>query len=58
MDKYLNIMHEVCQEEGILFLNIPPLDNDEFDDGLHPNAEGHEKIFITVRDFLLEKGWI
>jgi lysophospholipase L1-like esterase len=25
-------------------------------DGLHPNTEGHEKIFVQVRDFLLAKG--
>ena len=25
-------------------------------DGLHPNSEGHEKLFLRVRDFLVEKG--
>jgi len=34
------------------------LDNNDFDDGLHPNAQGHEKIFNQVKDFLIEKGWI
>jgi len=28
------------------------------DDGLHPNAQGHEKVFARVRDFLKENGWI
>ncbi len=35
-----------------------PLEKEDFDDGLHPNAAGHEKIFEQVRDFLIEKRWI
>jgi len=34
------------------------LDNDDFDDGLHPNAKGHEKVFFQVRDSLIENKWI
>ena len=55
---YTAIMQEVCEEQGVLLLDLPPLQNDEFDDGLHPNARGHEKIFIAVRDFLLQHRWI
>ncbi len=58
IQKYSNIMKEVCEENNILFLDIKPLNNEDFDDGLHPNARGHEKIFIQVRDFLTEKHWI
>lgn len=58
IQKYSRVMQEVCEEQGILFLDISPLDNEDFDDGLHPNAKGHEKIFNQVRDFLVEKQWI
>ena len=58
IQKYSRIMEEVCKENNVAFLDIAPLDNADFDDGLHPNAQGHEKIFVQVRNFLTEKGWI
>ena len=51
-------MRGVCQEKGVDFLNITALANDEFDAGLHPNAQGHEKIYTQVRDFLIKNSWI
>jgi len=56
--KYSAIMQEVCQKNDIAFLDLQPLNADDFDDGLHPNAKGHEKIFIQVKDFLIASGWI
>jgi len=56
--KYSEIMQEVCDKNNVFFLDIEPLENEDFDDGLHPNAAGHEKIFIQVRDFLIENKWI
>lgn len=58
IQKYSDMMKEVCNENNVLFLDIKPLENEDFDDGLHPNAKGHEKIFNQVRDFLIEKRWI
>lgn len=58
IQKYSRIMEEVCREQGVVFLDIKPLDYEDFDDGLHPNTKGHEKIFNQVRDFLTEKRWI
>jgi len=58
IQKYSGIMKEVCVQNNILFLDIGHLDNEDFDDGLHPNAQGHEKIFVQVRDFLAKNGWI
>lgn len=58
IQKYSKIMQEVCMENKVLFCDIPHLENDEFTDGLHPNAIGHEKIFQTVKTALEEKGWI
>ncbi len=45
-------------QHGVEFLDIKLLDNQDFDDGLHLNAIGHEKVFNQVRDFLIEKHWI
>ncbi|MBU1177079.1 MAG: GDSL-type esterase/lipase family protein [Patescibacteria group bacterium] len=56
--KYSEIMEKVCQQNNIFFLNVGLLENKDFDDGLHPNTSGHEKIFIKVKDFLASKKWI
>lgn len=58
IEKYSKIMEEVCKENSIPFLDIGLLNNEDFDDGLHPNAEGHRKIFTKVKDFLVENNWI
>jgi len=56
--KYSKIIVDVCRKNDILFLDIGLLNNEDFDDGLHPNASGHEKIFIKVKDFLVANKWI
>ncbi len=58
MQKYGQIMKKVCEENNTLFLDVGLLEDQDFYDGLHPNARGHEKVFIKVRDFLTENGWI
>jgi lysophospholipase L1-like esterase len=58
IDRYNKIMQEVCEKNRVFFLDIKPLENSDFEDGIHPNASGHEKIFRQVKDFLTEKGWI
>ncbi len=67
IQKYSKIMEEVCAENEVPFLDIDLLDDDDFDDGLHPNAQGHEKIFLQVKMLLkgakrseIEKatGWV
>jgi len=58
IQKYEKIMQEVCRENSILFLDVGLLNNEDFDDGLHPNTEGHQKIFEKVKNFLVENGWI
>lgn len=59
LKKYNEIMRAVCEENGVLFSDIfGVLDINDFEDGLHPNASGHEKIFVKVRDFLTTNGWI
>ncbi len=56
--KYSKVMERVCGEENVLFIDIPKIENEEFEDGLHPNAKGHEKIFQTVKGFLEKNNWI
>ncbi len=58
LQKFDAIMKKVCQEECVLFCDIEPLANEDFDDGIHPNAAGHQKIFEMVRNFLIAHGWI
>jgi len=58
--KYNEILKEVCSAKNVHFIEI----FDKFfksnykkllQDGVHPNSEGHEKIFRIVKDFLVEK---
>jgi lysophospholipase L1-like esterase len=57
--KYNDKMKEVCEKNNVLFLDIFGLLNkQDFEDGLHPNASGHEKIFAQVKDFLINQNWI
>jgi len=57
--KYDDVMESICKEKNIPYLNIfGLLNNEDFDDGLHPNAEGHHKIFEKVKDFLIKNNWI
>lgn len=53
---YNHVMKEICEKNNIFFLEIYALlENDDLDDGLHPNDIGHQKIFEKVKDLLLSK---
>lgn len=53
---YSSKTKEVCEQEGAFFLDmLNVVDLTELADGLHPNAQWHEKIYLRVRDFLLER---
>ncbi|MEX0919406.1 MAG: GDSL-type esterase/lipase family protein [Parcubacteria group bacterium] len=59
LEKYNTVIMEVCRENGLSYLDIfGSLENDDFEDGLHPNTSGHEKLFLKVKEFLEEKKWI
>ncbi len=58
--KYDEMIKSVCLENKIYFIEIfdEMIKSDYKDllaDGLHPNSEGHQKIFELVGDFLAEK---
>lgn len=49
------IARKLCKENNILFIEIfDVLDKNDLEDGLHPNALGHEKIFKKVKDSLIK----
>lgn len=53
---YNSKLRTVCEGEEVLFLEILDLmAPGDIEDGLHPNSQGHEKIFQVVRDFLIQQ---
>lgn len=58
IERYSKVMEEVCLENGVPFLDLGMLGNEDFDDGLHPNAEGHRKMFEKVKGFLVDNNWV
>ncbi len=52
---YNQVIKSVCKEHKLLFVDMfDLLDKKDLEDGLHPNSQGHQKIFEKVKDFLLE----
>lgn len=52
--QYNDIMKKVCERNGIKFIDIfCLLNNLDFEDGLHPNDSGHQKIFEAVKKPIL-----
>jgi lysophospholipase L1-like esterase len=58
--RYNAILEEMTNETSVEFIEVyDALDaKEDLIDGLHPNARGHEKISIIIRDYLSEKGVI
>ena len=53
--KYGLIVKKVCKENKIHFIDLfENFDVKLLHDGVHPNSEGHKKIFEIVRDFLVK----
>lgn len=56
---YNDAIKSFCKKKRVSFIEIFDLLKDEdFDDGLHPNLGGHQKIFEAVRRSLLNSGAI
>lgn len=46
---------EICAKNNLLFIEMADvLELSDLEDGLHPNAMGHEKMFQRIKDFLVE----
>jgi len=55
VEEYNNALKEFCNAKKIPFLDIfDLLDKNDLVDGLHPNSQGHKKLFNKIRDFLEE----
>ena len=53
--KYNETTKEICAKNNVLFLDIfGTLNMQDLADGLHPNTNGHEKLYQKVKSFLLE----
>lgn len=51
--RFDGILRAVANEEGVRFIELmDKLNDDDFDDGLHPNVTGHLKIYEEVRKVL------
>jgi len=54
--EYDEILEKFCKENNISYVKLFGLldENKDLYDGLHPNSEGHKKLFEKVRNFLEE----
>ncbi len=49
IDKYDSILKNFCEKENIAYIDVAgSLTPDDVEDGLHPNTQGHKKIFQQV----------
>lgn len=55
INSFNSLIKKTAEKFNISFLDIVSLlVAEELEDGLHPNSNGHKKMFERVRDFLLE----
>lgn len=51
--RYNSIIEKVSVEHNLPFLSLLDLlEVNDLDDGLHPNSEGHKKMFLRIKEFL------
>jgi lysophospholipase L1-like esterase len=59
IEKYTAILEKLSTELDLEYLPMKGiLENEDLQDGLHPNTKGHKKIFEEVQKALQNKGWI
>ncbi|MBI2411204.1 MAG: hypothetical protein HYV32_04910 [Candidatus Kerfeldbacteria bacterium] len=52
--KYNSVIEKVSAEYTLPFVHLlDVLEVHDLDDGLHPNSNGHKKIFLKIKEFLL-----
>jgi lysophospholipase L1-like esterase len=59
IEKYNDMLRIVCMKNKIYFIDVFDIWKESdykhlLEDGLHPNTEGHQKLFETVKDYLTE----
>lgn len=60
LEEYNNVLQKISEEKQLRFVNFFPNWinmnlNELFDDGLHPNTEGHKIIFETIKNQLFSE---
>ncbi len=52
--KYNSVIKKISREYNLPFIDLLDLlEMNELEDGLHPNSDGHKKMFLKVKEFLL-----
>ncbi len=52
--KYNAIIEKVSNENSLAFINLLDLlEQNDLADGVHPNSKGHKKMFLIIKEFLL-----
>jgi lysophospholipase L1-like esterase len=47
-------MKTFCEKNNLGYVyTFDLLNNSDFEDGLHPNSKGHEKIFSKVKEYMI-----
>ena len=55
IENYGKVVKKLASKEKIGFIDLfGSLEDEDLEDGLHPNSKGHEKIFLKVKDYLIE----
>jgi lysophospholipase L1-like esterase len=58
VEQFDNKVKEICKEKNIYFIEVYDKVKGGYEkllvDGVHPNSEGHEKIFQIVKEFLIK----
>jgi len=54
---YNEKIKEICNKNNLKFIEMLDLldNNQDLEDGLHPNSQGHEKMFLKIRDFFINQ---
>jgi len=61
IEQYDRALETLCVDVDIGYVNLESIGWTESlleDDGLHPNGDGHARIFDRVRDALVERGYL
>ncbi len=54
--KYDAAIKKICKEKKVEYIGLfNKLEITDLKDGLHPNSQGHQKLFEFIKDFLIKK---